>query len=176
MTPPQISPEAWDALEAEAKAALVALGVQNSIAHVELKLTSDGAPHLIEVASRMGGDSIYSFTKFTYGFDLIKAGCEIALGVPVSEKPQKPTAVYYDKYIIPKQSGVVTEMSGFETIPQHPSVVDYCIFVQPGSELKVAPKGFDTAGWIMVKADTYEEAQKTMEEIMGGLTLTVKPT
>jgi biotin carboxylase len=173
--PAQISPKECEVLANEAKRALVAVGVQNSIAHVELKLMPDGTPHLIEVASRMGGDSIYSFIKFTYGFDLVKAGCEIAMGVPLSEQSHASMAVYYDKYIVPKKSGVVVEMKGFETIADDPLVVDHCIFVKLGSELKVAPKGFDTAGWIMVKANSYQEAQKIMGEIMGGLTLTVKP-
>lgn len=171
---PRISFEERKILENEAKAAVVAMGVMNSLAHVELKLMPNGTPQIIEVGSRMGGDYIYSITKTTTGFDLVKAGCEIALGIPVSERRLEYPCVGYAKDIIPQQSGVVIEMVGFEKLAKNSSVVDYSIFISPGDTLFTPPQGFDTAGWILVKGKTYADVEKRMDEIMRELTIRVK--
>lgn len=172
--PPRISSEERETLENEAKAALVALGVQNSLAHVEMKLMPDGTAHIIEIASRMGGEYLHRTLKMAYGFDMVKAGLQIALGIPVTEVSTQIPESICAKVIIPKMHGVVKEMKGFDILKTHPNILEYGVSVKLGQHIRPPKRGLETVGYIIVKGENAVESERMMNEIMDSLEIVVE--
>jgi len=175
IAPAQISPKEQEVLEREARITLAALEIRNSLAHIEMKLTPEGTPYIIEAASRMGGAYIQKTTRTAYDFDLIRAGCEIAVRIPVSEKSVPTGKHARAQIIIPETSGVVTGVQGRESL-NDPRVLSHDISVSSGTVINVPPKGYDTAGWILVEGDSHEEAKQIMTEVTGKLDITIEET
>src|SRR3989339_251796 len=103
--PPRISDAQVIELTDIAKEALIVLGVENSLTHVEMKLTRTG-PKIIEIASRMGGEYTYENVVKVHGFDLIEAGVNIALGENVTQMPKEPKGHIVSRFFSPEVSGI----------------------------------------------------------------------
>lgn len=156
----------------ETKAALVALGVSNSLAHVEIKLTRHG-PQIIEIGSRMGGVYIYENVKQVYGFDLVQAACEVALGVKVIQTPTAPQKYLFARFFIPKSSGIITAADGFDLLKRNGHVIDYYIDKQLYDYIHVPPEGYETFGWILTGGMSHREAEHRMDKVMNSIYLRV---
>lgn len=174
IAPPRITPEQKQMLEEETRNSLIALGVRDSIAHVEIKWTKKGV-QVIEIGSRIGGDDISTSTKTVYGFDLVTAGCEIALGLPVSEKVVKTDTCAVTKYFIPKRSGTIARMTGFEALSIHPNIVEVYLWKTVGDSVAVPPEGYEVPGWVTVKGESFSHCKHVMEEIMSSIKIEVRP-
>ena len=172
--PPRIDEGELAALTEAAKAALIVLKVQNSLAQVEIKLTKDG-PKVIEAASRLGGDYTHKSIQEIYGVDLIKAGAEIALGLNVADQAKEPKKHIVAKYFIPKSSGLITQISGFDEIKKHPSVVDYFLAKEVGDTVLVPPEGFEDIGWVLIQGQSYAEAEAALAEVEERVHIEVAP-
>ncbi len=175
ITPPRVSPEVRTAIEDQTKRALVALGVRDSLAHVEIKMNSLGIPLVIEIASRMGGDDIFSSVLASSSFNMVKAGCEIAMGVPVSERLSPTPLAAYAKYFIPQVSGTITAMEGFKELRNQPDVADLFIGKSVGDSIEVPPDGYEVAGWVLVTGETPTAVVQRMENLFQTLCLEVCP-
>lgn len=172
--PPRISEEQTQQLTITTEAALIVLGVVNSLAHIEIKLTENG-PKVIEVASRMGGDYTYESILQVYNFDLIKASCEIALGINVKDKPKEPKYYVKGKFFIPKTSGIITKISGSGTMKNNKNIIDYFLFKKVGDKILVPPDGYENVGWVLVKGQSYLEVETTASEIFEDFNIEVVP-
>ena len=80
-------------LEAKIHSALSILGITNSAAHVEFKITSNGKIGFIEIGARMGGDCIGThLTPTSTGLDYVKMVIDVACGnkldFTVTKKPK----------------------------------------------------------------------------------------
>lgn len=172
--PPRINQEQQEKLIKATEAALIVLGVKNSLAHVEIKLTETG-PKIIEVASRLGGDYTYENIWQVYNFDLIKAGVEIALGINVDFQLKEPRCYIMGKFFIPKNSGIITKISGFEELKKHKNLVDFFLHKKVGDSILVPPDGYENIGWVVVKGQSYLEAESAISEILKTTIIEVVP-
>lgn len=173
ITPARLASDVEAELREETEACLLALGVRNSLAHVEIK-TSPRGPQIIEVGSRMGGDNIYSEAKEAFGIDLVEIGCKVALGVEVRHEPVTPKHTM-NFYIIPQESGRIRAMRGFESLKLHPRVVDFHISKKVGDSILVPPEGFESIGWILIRGDSYADLQEGMKDVLQLLHVTAEP-
>ncbi|OGJ58364.1 hypothetical protein A2881_04895 [Candidatus Peribacteria bacterium RIFCSPHIGHO2_01_FULL_55_13] len=171
--PPMVTDQVRSALETCAMGGLKALGVRDSLSHVEIKWTKRG-PQIIEAASRMGGDYTYIATRVVYGADLVQAGCEIALGIPVSTHSARTEKYVTARYWIPNYSGVITEFST-DGLPSFPGVEAFDLSKRIGDTILVPPKGYENAGWIVVSGATPEEATERMSAVIAAADLRVRP-
>jgi len=172
--PPRINEVKIQKLEKLAESALIVLGVRNSLAHVEIKLDHK-EPKVIEVASRLGGDYTYDNILDIYSFDLIKASCNIAIGVNVSETPKEPKKYILSRYMIPKNSGVITKIRDVDNLQKNHKVAGHLLSKKVGDEVFIPPDGYENIGWISVKDDSYAETERIMENIMEKTTIELAP-
>jgi carnosine synthase len=172
--PPRISDDQRCSLEGATIAGLRALGVTNSLAHVEVKWSPTG-PQIIEAASRMGGDYTYHAVKTVHDFDLVRAGCEIALGIPVQERPTPPGKFLVAKYFIPQVSGVISRMGSVNLLHSLPGVKDFYIASKTGEAILVPPSGFDNVGWVTVEGNSLEDAERNLAHVFRTFPLHVRP-
>jgi D-alanine--D-alanine ligase len=155
-----------------AESSLIALGVQNSLSHIELKITSDG-PKLIEVASRMGGDDIYLNVKTVWGFDMLKIGFQVACGIKVENKKREAHDIVICRYFIPEYSGIITNISGTKECKEMKNVLDLVISKDVGDAVFVPPEGYENMGWIVAKGRSYQEAETVMDRAIKKLEINV---
>jgi len=172
--PPRIGSAEEAELIKVTESALIILGVRDSLAHVEVKLSKDG-PKIIEIASRMGGDYTRENIWQVYNFDLIKTGCEIALKVnsPAHHKEAKKYVI--GKFFIPKSSGIITKIIGFEEIKKHEQVLDYFLSKKVGDSVLVPPDGYENIGWVIVGGTSYTDAERAMAYIFERVDIEIAP-
>lgn len=172
--PPRINEEKIQQLEKFAESALIVLGVRNSLAHVEIKV--EGVElRVIEVASRLGGDYTYENILDIYAFDMIKASCDIALGINITEKPGKPKKFIQSRYFIPKYSGVITKIRDLETLKKNRKVSGYLLNKKVGDEAFIPPDGYENIGWVSVKGESYAEVDRAIDNIFEKTTIELAP-
>jgi D-alanine-D-alanine ligase len=172
--PPRVSPEQLEALHSATEAALIVLGVRDSLAHVEVKLTTNG-PRVIEVASRLGGDYTYDAIVAVTGFDLIKAGAEVALGINAGNGVKSTGRYVMGKFFIPKNSGVITKIIGWDELRENKNVVSRFLAKQVGDSVLVPPDGYENIGWVLVDGDSYAEVEMAMTNIFSSVRIEVTP-
>ncbi len=172
--PPRITDEQVNEIIQITKAALIVLGVKNSLAHVEIKFTDSG-PVIIEVASRLGGDYTYSSILNIHDFDLITTACEISLGQNVVSQPKKAKFYAMGKYFIPKDSGIITKISDLDYLKRNKNVIDYFIFKKVGDDVLIPPDGYDSIGCVLVKGQSYSEIESVISEIFHKVKIEVVP-
>jgi D-alanine-D-alanine ligase len=160
-----------------AEASLIALGVENSLGHVEMKLSPDG-PYLIDIASRMGGDYLYSWVKEIWDIDLIEAGLRIATNQNVEpewERYRQPSCTLVGRYLIPDRSGVVTKQRGLTEAQKKFPLYDVNITKDIGDTVLVPPEGFENMGWVVGKGKTHREAESQVQEFLRSIDIEVVP-
>lgn len=174
IAPARVTEEQEEEVEKLAESSLIALGVKNSLSHIELKITPSG-PKLIEVASRMGGDDIYHNVRAVWGEDMVKIGLQVAVGQKVDFKPRDPREHVICKYFIPSLSGVVTNVTGAKEVKQSKDVIDLFLSKEVGDSVLVPPEGFENMGWVVVRGDSYQEAQTNCDWVFRNLQINVTP-
>lgn len=97
--PAAISAEMWKKVENAIIKGLVAIGVDNSTCHTEIKIVGDKI-YLIEFNARPGGDHIaWPLTELSTGYNLIKGAISIALdsfeGIDFNKFQRNYAGVYF---------------------------------------------------------------------------------
>jgi biotin carboxylase len=164
IAPARLDDESESEVMKLAESALIALGVQNSLAHIEIKVTPKG-PRIIEVGSRMGGDDIYYNVKNVWGIDMVKTGLQIALRKTADTFRKTPKECVICRYFIPEYSGIITNMYGVKEARRQKNLVQLVIGKNVGDAIFAPPEGFDNAGWVVTRGRTYQEAETTINSI-----------
>ncbi|GAA0209460.1 ATP-grasp domain-containing protein [Saccharothrix mutabilis subsp. mutabilis] len=146
-----------------ALAAIEALGLDESVAHTEVKLTADG-PKLIEVNPRPAGNQITELVRRTTGIDLPAVFAQLAVGERPDLRPRetgvRSAAI---SFLLPPRAGVV---AGIDT-PDHPDVVDWS--VKPAGHRAGEPTSNNTyLGHVMVTSPEHD-ARARAERVVAGL-------
>ncbi len=167
----ELSPE--DLVEGQkvATKAIHALGLRNSVAHIELFHTANGWK-VIELGPRAGGlrQDIY---EQGYGIDhaynelLIKIGLEPVIS---SEKTKHVNALY----IFADIEGVIDGISGFDEAKAHPSVTRIDMKSKPGSFAKHSRNGGMAPVRAVVAHQNLEQLNKDSEQVRESIVIKIK--
>lgn len=127
MFPAAIEPDLATAIGEVATAALEALGLDNTVAHTEVKLTSAG-PRLVEVNPRPAGNQITELVRRVTGVDLAAAYAEVALGrEPDLTRVDTGVASAAIAFLLPARAGTVETVRGADGLADVPGVVDHAV-------------------------------------------------
>ena len=172
ITPARLDPKIEPEVIKLAESSMIALGVQNSLAHIEIKITSKG-PKIVEVGSRMGGDDIYVNVKHVWNIDMVGVGLKIACNANFNyaNNPSKECAIC--RYFIPNHSGIITNIDGIKEVQKTNNVIQLISTKDIGDTILAPPEGFENAGWIVVKGRTYQEAETLMNKLMNKIEIKV---
>ncbi|MBB5956818.1 argininosuccinate lyase [Saccharothrix tamanrassetensis] len=150
-----------------ALAAIGALGLDDCVAHTEIKLTADG-PKLIEVNPRPAGNRITELVRRVTGIDLPAVFAQLAVGqqpdLRVRETGVRSAAV---SFLLPPRSGALAGIDGTDDLARDPDVVDWA--VKPAGHRAGEPTSNNSyLGHVLVTAPD-ADARGRAERAVGGL-------
>ncbi|MFF0740561.1 acetyl-CoA carboxylase biotin carboxylase subunit family protein [Streptomyces sp. NPDC004111] len=161
-----------------ATAAVQALGIDNGIQHVEMRLVA-GKPHLIEVNGRIGGDMIGHLVHRATGISLPRAAADIACGIAPDLTATRTEAAAV-RLLYPDTSGTlsVRQFPGrptdrppwLERLHWQRQVGDAVLLPQDGGDRDTA-----RLGYVITAAPTAALAQARADEVSRTLLIGVEP-
>lgn len=152
--------------------AVKAIGIDNSPAHVEIKITPNG-PVMVELGSRMGGGCITShLVPLSCGIDMINAVMDISMGIEPDLTPKfnRGSALRHLVGI----EGVIQSIEGLEDARGIPGVYEVTMLKQPGELCTPFRNGSDRIGYVIASADTTAEAISICEKAISKINVNVK--
>ncbi|MBN2167001.1 MAG: ATP-grasp domain-containing protein [Marinilabiliaceae bacterium] len=132
------------------KAAINAIGIDNSASHAEIKLTPDG-PKMVEIGARGGGDFISSnLTLASTGVNMDEAIINVAL----DEKPQvyqRLNQFSFIKYFELPVGKKIIKIEDYSTLFSYKNLVFANIAIKPGEKVEQITESKKRPGFVIVK-------------------------
>lgn len=146
------------------KAAISAIGINNSPAHTEIIVTDQGAK-VVEIGARLGGDNITtSLVPLATGIDMVKACIDLAIGNKphISQKFSKGSAIRYFN----SKEGVLSKIEGINKASNNAKII---MSKSIGDRTSNIRSSVDRIGYVVAYAESAQKAidicQKTISEI-----------
>ncbi|WP_395296795.1 ATP-grasp domain-containing protein [Kitasatospora hibisci] len=153
-----------------AVAALTALGLDQVVAHTEIKLTPAG-PRVVEVNPRPAGNRITELVRRVTGVDLAAAAVDVALGrrpdIAVHATGVASAAI---AFLVPdgEGAGPLAGFDGEAAVRRDPAVVELTL-AEPGREVRPATSNNEYLGHVMTADTSGAGARRAAERLLGGL-------
>lgn len=148
MFPAALSPEQERAAAETAVAALDALGLDQVVAHTEVKLTPQG-PRVVEVNPRPAGNRITELVRHVTGIDLAAACVDTALGRSPALDPRNTGAGSAAiRFLVPEADGELAGFDGTDGAAEQPGVLEFQL-ADPGRTVQAAASNNGYLGHLM---------------------------
>ncbi len=160
--PSQLPKQDVEAIKMLASEAVLAVGIQNGPAHVEIMLTENG-PKMVELGARMGGDCITThLVPLSTGIDMVKATIQLALGETpdIEARLNKGSAIRF----LSAPAGKITQISGHCEAAGVPGVTDVVFTKAVGDISGSIDSSTDRVGHIIAQGENPQEAVRSCEE------------
>ena len=170
--PSRLPAKSLDAVHNLAKAAVLAVGITDGPAHVEIMVTENG-PKMVELGARMGGDCITThLVPLSTGIDMIKATMDIACGdaPDIAPKWQKGSAIRFFR----TPCGVIESITGVKKAENIPGVQEIAFTKQVGDTVGDIGSSTDRVGYVIAQADTAQQAVAVCEKALQTVTITIR--
>ena len=158
-----------------ASAAVLAVGLVNSAAHVEIKITEDG-PKMVELGCRLGGDCITSYLLDTSvtGVSMTRAAIELALGQKPDVKSYADSGVGVGVRFIPARKGVLRSIDALAAAGES-DVIALEITGKIGKRYQDATDDSSRFGYVVCRGETPQKALDRCQEIIDTIRITLDP-
>mgnify|MGYP001255993330 CR=1 FL=1 len=137
-TPATISPASAQKAKAVAVKGLNAIGLRNSIAHIEL-IRKEGEWKIVEIGARMGGFRSMMYKK-SFGINLDIQDINIHLGRKINLPRNKKGYTSVIKFFA-KKEGIITKIQGIKKAELLPSFVETVQLLKKGDKARFAKNG-----------------------------------
>lgn len=152
-----------------------ALGITEGIVKGDLVIDEQGRPMIIELAARLSGG--WFATKQipeASGVNLVEAVMDHALGNPVQiddlvPKQQRATAI---RYFFPP-AGKILAIHGEAELKTVPGLLSYSFYRNVGEMQPTVKTHHDRFGYVLVSADTRDEALQRVEQAINSIEIEV---
>lgn len=156
-----------------AERACKAIGINKGPAHVEMKVTSQYGPKMIELGARMGGDNITThLVPLSTGIDMVECTIKIALGETVDVTPALNCGSAIRYFEAP--FGKIKSIEGVEEALKIDGVKQISFTKNVGDESTPIHCSNDRIGFVIAQAETAEKAVKVCEEVKEKILISVK--
>jgi biotin carboxylase len=161
-TPTRLDGADRAAIEAAARAAVSALGLDHGPIHAELR-GGGGAAYVIEVAARSIGGLCSRVLRFTGGRSLEDVILAHALGF-LERAPERERDAAGVMMLQAPSRGTLESVEGVESARRVAGVDEVIISAHPGRELLPLPEGFLYLGFIFARAQTPDRVEAALRE------------
>ncbi len=152
--------------------AVLAVGIQNGPAHVEIILTENG-PKMVELGARMGGDCITThLVPLSTGIDMVKATIQIALGEEPDIAPKycKGSAIRF----LDAPLGTIAGIEGVDEAEQVEGVAEVALTKQIGDRSGSINSSTDRLGYIVAQAEKSGLAVQAAQEALSRIKIQIQ--
>ncbi|MEU5655019.1 ATP-grasp domain-containing protein [Streptomyces sp. NPDC047737] len=168
MFPAALAPDALAAVTATALAAGAALGLDDVVAHTEIKLTADG-PRVVEVNPRPAGNRITELVRHVTGIDLAAVCVDVALGrEPVLQPRDTGLRSAAIGFLVPEAAGTLASFDGAAGVADTDGVIE-AQFAEAGRTVEAADSNNAYLGHIMAGDTTGLGARRRVESLLAGV-------
>ncbi|GAB7029056.1 ATP-grasp domain-containing protein [Streptomyces sp. NPDC021749] len=168
MFPAALPPADREAAERTARQALEALGLDDVVAHTEIKLTADG-PRVVEVNPRPAGNRITELIRHVTGIDLAAAGVDVALGrEPDLRHRHTGLGSAAIGFLVPDGEGVLAAVDGGDAVRAADGLLELQL-ADPGRAVEAAGSNNAYLGHVMAGDTTDTGARARVETLLGQL-------
>ncbi|HEX6873734.1 MAG TPA: hypothetical protein VF163_21755 [Micromonosporaceae bacterium] len=144
------------------------LEYQQGPLNFDVVVAPDGAPHLIELGLRTGGNGTDDMVRHCYGVDPIRAAVQAAIGEAIDLTPHPPQPVGWQVLTADKE-GVLTSISGQAQARTIPEVAELVVLAKPGQPVRPYQDVTDRLGWFVVKAPAIPALSSSAERVVATL-------
>jgi hypothetical protein len=88
--------------------------------------------------------------------------------------PAQPLAYLEGEFIIPENSGLISEFQLSKEASEQPGFHELRIKKKVGDRIAVPPAGYERAGMIVARGGSHAEAQKNLAAVKAGLSLSIQ--
>jgi biotin carboxylase len=162
--PSQLADDKLSAIATLASQAVLAVGIQNGPAHVEIILTKHG-PKMVELGARLGGDCITThLVPLSTGIDMVKATIQVALGETpdISPRFSKGAAIRYFNV----QPGYIHTITGIEDAQSIEGVQEITLVKRVGDRVDNIHSSVDRVGFVISQGDDAQNAVAICQEAL----------
>jgi biotin carboxylase len=156
-TPSALSEAVIEQVREAVRVGAAAQGIRRGVMHAEIRL-HQGRPHIVEIAARIGGGSLFRMARLAYGYCPLWAAYQVAL----DRKPDFPQL---------RKTGEVTvgltmlcpggRLMKLETPPEvlgDPRIFNYQVVRKVGDVIQRPPHGNDMLGYIGTTGPSLRDA------------------
>ncbi|YCK40993.1 hypothetical protein ACNF49_45145 [Actinomadura sp. ATCC 39365] len=119
--------------------------------NLDLIVTPDGRPYVIELGLRTGGNGTDDMVRSCYGVDPVRAAVQAAVGLPIELRPHPPRPVLW-RVLTAGRAGELVSVSGVEAARALPEVAELVLLARPGQRVRPYRDVSDRLGWFVVHA------------------------
>jgi biotin carboxylase len=159
-----------------ARAAVAALGLDNTAFHVEVKLTSEGCK-VVEVNGRLAGDFLAThLVPLALGYDIVQQALLLALGEPVRVRVRRRGGACV-RFLFSRREGRVSGWRGAEKAGRLPGVVEITLEKSVGDRVRLPPKRFTQSrlARVIARGITTDRAIAAAERAASELRCIIEP-
>jgi biotin carboxylase len=174
VTPSRKSPQLLDAIERATGDAARALGLTEGPIHAEMRVGSDGAVTVLELAARSIGGLCARSLRFGLGVSLEEVILRHALGLDPGHLRREDLASGVMMLPIPR-AGTLREVRGQDEARAVEHIAGLEISIARGKPVVPLPEGDRYLGFLFAKADTPEQVEQALREAHARLEIDIEP-
>jgi biotin carboxylase len=169
--PPAVEDTVWSIVDKMC----ARLDYQRGPLNLDLVVTPDGEPYLIELGLRTGGNGIDDLVRTCYGVDPIRAAVQAAVGEPIELDPHPPRAVRW-QVLAADRSGRLRAVTGEAEARAMAEVAELVVLARPGRAVRPYQEVTDRLGWLVLAAATTAELDAAADRVAQTLRLDIEST
>lgn len=168
--PSALPEEVKQKIAALAAQACISVGIENSPAHVEIKVTMNG-PKLVELGARLGGDCISTYLLETSvrGINLVEETIRMALGETCRKLQYCNSGTASAVRFVEGSRGTITSISGIDQAKKSDGVVHVSFTGKVGRPIGRTTDNSSRLGFVVAKgcntAEALDRCQKAIRKI-----------
>lgn len=155
------------------KAAAHAQGLRRSAMHAEVRY-HDGAPHLLEIAARVGGGGLDMIARLTADYDPIRAVVDVGRGVCPPVRHYWPTGTHITAMCLICDGGVVKHIEVPAQVSESDRVFLLKITARSGDVILRPPNGNTIFGFLGTTGTSKDDAFSAMTELAAKIDVTLE--
>jgi biotin carboxylase len=173
--PAAVTPAEETALAETARQCIRALGLRNSVFHVELHLRG-GVPYVIECAARPPGQHTVDLIEKCYGYDLMDISVDLAVSQPIDVRRCEPRAHFAILALYSRQSGILERIEGLDELKTRGGLMHLKLGVKPGDHINALDTFREKFGLVMLQDQSADELRRKAEWLRENVKLVVRPS
>ncbi|HWN43554.1 MAG TPA: ATP-grasp domain-containing protein [Thermoanaerobaculia bacterium] len=136
-----------------------ALGLRNSVFHVEVHIR-DGVPYVIECAARPPGQHAVELIEKSYGIDLMEISIDLATAKKVHVTRREPRGHHAILALYTKTSGVLEGYKGLDELRSRGGVLHVSLGAKPGDRVEALETFRHKYGLVILGSDSPHELRE----------------